>query len=80
MGNRKLTSFTPDFPWDMVTSAFNMIYRFFEKFNMLLPPMKLTYFCEINFISATHGPARGDNLIRKWPKWTILTKFRKFYG
>ena len=33
---------------------FSVIYRFFKKFDMLLPSMKETYFCKISFIS----PAR----------------------
>ena len=61
----------------------NVIYWFLKKFNMLLLSMRLTYCCEINFMSPFHLPARGNNLIRKRPKWTTsshqLRKYTKIY-
>ena len=43
---------------------------FFKKINILLPSMKITYFCKISFISPAGYPDRGNNCISNRLFWT----------
>ena len=58
----------------------NVLHRFFEKFNMLLPSIRETYFCKVlslALVSQTEGITASE--IRYFGP-IFLAKFRRFYG